>query len=548
MAKRIHNVQPPGFRTKQRETEWVQFRVWYYIILFGSLFLGIGIFLSKGFVNVPEGHAMVLIRKTGQDLKSGQIIALNDKQKGIQLEVSPEGWFFLNPYVWDYRIVRKIEIPEGHLGVQIRLFGKPLKPGQVIAGPGQKGILKDILRPGRYMINPYAYRIELHKKILVPPGHLGVVILKSGRKPKNPNVFITQAGERGVQRQTLGPGTYYVNPYIKKIVPVDIRAHKFEMHGEHGIRFPSKDGFQISMDGTIEWYIDRKRVAEVFVKYVDSNNVIRNIIQKIVLPYARAYGRIEGSKYLARDFIGGKTREAFQSRFLHELQRICGTQGIIIRSALIKNVVPPASIVEPIKNKEIAKRLREKYIQQMKREVQQKRLSIKKALQTRAQLLMKTSADVSVAITNALREKEVAIINARKKLEYAKLRLKAAQNLARIILAKGNATAKVIRFNNKAKAEGIRNAAKAFGSGEAYVRYLFYKKLAPSYKYILSNTNGPFMAVFNELVKQSLAQQHPTSYPSAPITPKKAPKKPSPTRNKLLKSKPSTNTKKGGQR
>ena len=497
-----------NFETTEFQMYWVQLRVWLYLFVGGGFFLGLSIFLSKGFVSIPEGHAMVLIRKTGLDLKSGQIIALNDKQKGIQLPVSPEGWYFLNPYVWDFRIVRKIEIPEGRLGVQIRLFGKPLRKGQVIAGSDQKGILRDILMPGRHMINPYAYRIELHKKILVPPGYMGVVILKSGKMPKDSNVFITKDGERGVQRKTLGAGSYYVNPYIQKVVPVDVRAHKFEMYGEDGIKFPSKDGFQISMDGTIEWYIDQTRVSEVYVKYVDSNNVLLNIVQKIVLPYARAYGRIEGSKYLARDFIGGKTREAFQARFLHELQRICGAQGIIIRSALIKNVVPPQTIVEPIKNKEITKRLREKYKQQMKREIQQKRLSIKTALQTRAQKLMKTQADVSVAITNALRKKEVAIINAKKKLQYAKLRLQAAQNLAQIILAKGRASAKVIRLNNKANAEGIRNAAKAFGSGDEYVRYLFYRKLAPSYRYILSNTSGPFMKVFLNLAKDTVLKKN----------------------------------------
>ena len=54
-----------------------------------------GVFISKSFINVREGMAMVLLRKTGQDLKSGQIIATAPGLKGIQLKMYPEGWHFL---------------------------------------------------------------------------------------------------------------------------------------------------------------------------------------------------------------------------------------------------------------------------------------------------------------------------------------------------------------------------------------------------------------------------------------------------------------------
>ena len=49
--------------------------------------------------------------------------------------------------------------------------------------------------------------------------------------------------------------------------------------------------------------------------------------------------------------------------------------------------------------------------------------------------------------------------------------------------------------------EGLKEAASAFGNGQAYVRYLLYQKLAPSFRYILSNTDGPFLNIFKELTK-----------------------------------------------
>lgn len=505
----------PDYQTDRATMLWIQYRPWIWIGVAALAFLGVGIFMSKAFISVPEGKAMILLRKTGKDLSSGQLITTDPNQKGIQLEPYPEGWHFLNPYTWEAMIVDKVEIPEGKLGVVLRLFGDALRKGQVIAEKGQKGILAQVLRPGRHTINPYAFKVELHPKFSIPPGHLGVVLRVSGQEPKDPNRFVTQKGERGIQKEALDEGDYYLNPYVYQVIPVDVRAHKFEMHGRQGITFPSQDGFRISMDGTIEWYIDRTRVSEVFVKYVDDKkNVIGNIVEKIILPYARAFSRIEGSKYLARDFIGGKTRQQFQEHFLRGMQQACGSQGIIIRSALVKNVVPPKGITKPIMEREIAIRLREKYKQQMEREKQQKQLSIQKTLQNRAKRENNVQADVAVAVTKAEEKRQVALINAKKKLQYAQLQLQAALNEAKIVLAKGQAKSKVILLKNKANADGLRDAVKAFGSGNAYVRYLFYQKLAGSFQSILSNTQGPFIQVFQNLSKSLKALPSLQSSPS----------------------------------
>ena len=41
-----------------------------------------------------SGQIAVLVRKTGRDLPSGQIVALSSEEKGIQLEVLAEGRYF----------------------------------------------------------------------------------------------------------------------------------------------------------------------------------------------------------------------------------------------------------------------------------------------------------------------------------------------------------------------------------------------------------------------------------------------------------------------
>jgi regulator of protease activity HflC (stomatin/prohibitin superfamily) len=456
-----------------------------------GLLLLLGLVATSGLVVVDNGRAAVLIRKTGEDLPNGEILA-GPGQKGIQMEMLPEGWHWRNPYVWDWEIVEQLDVPAGKVAVRVRTHGKPLPAGRVIAEDGERGILRDVLRPGRYLNNPYAYSVTLANAVTVESGHVGVVTLVSGRPPANPNVFLVEPGERGVQKLTVSPGTYYPNPYIEQITPIDIRSHRFDMMGEKVIRFPSLDGFDISMEGTIEWFIDPMRVAEVFTKYVDERPVMECVVTDILLPNARAFSRIEGSKHLARDFIGGATREKFQEQFLAGLKKACAAQGIMIQSALVRQITPPEAIAKPIKEREIAVRKREMYEQQKERERQQRLLSMEEKMKDRKNLATAAAADAAVALTGAEQEKEVALIQANRELEVARLQLKAAQNQAEAKISEGRAKADVILLKNEAEALGLKNAVAAFGSGAAYVQYLMNQRLAPGLGSILSNTEGSF--------------------------------------------------------
>jgi regulator of protease activity HflC (stomatin/prohibitin superfamily) len=465
----------------------------------GFLVIGLLGVLVSGQFTVGRGECAILVKKTGEDLPNGEIIALKPDQKGIQLETLTEGWYWRNPYTWDWEIVDQTTINAGQIGIQVRTYGTLMDPGQIVARDGQRGILPETLGTGRFPINPYAIRVERVNAVEVPGGFVGVRILMSGKDPQNPNDFLVNEGERGTQRQTLPPGTYYPHPFIEQIVPVDVRSHRFDMAGEMAIHFPSLEGFDIQMDGTIEWKIDPARVPEVYVRYVDKRDVITCVTDEVILPNARAFSRIEGSKHLARDFIAGITREKFQAQFREGLQRACAAQGILIQSALVRDTIPPPAIAKPIKDREIAIRLREMYTHEKERERQQKLLSMEERMKERKTEMKKAEADVSVAITGMQQEKDVALIEAGRQLEVAKLQLEAAQNQGAAKVAEGKAKADVIIFKNAAEAAGLKNASAAFGDGETYVRYLANQKLAPAIQYVLSNTDGPFMELFRKL-------------------------------------------------
>ena len=169
--------------------------------------------------------------------------------------VLTEGRYFYNPYYWSWEITPQFVVPGDKIGIRIALSGADLPAGQILAEPGQKGILREVLKPGRYPYNPYADAIELHDPVTIAAGFRGVVTLLAGPLPKDPNVFLVQEGERGVQTKTLEPGTYYLNPYETRVSMVDCRSRRFNLGQDGEMNFLSADGFPITLDGVVEFRV-----------------------------------------------------------------------------------------------------------------------------------------------------------------------------------------------------------------------------------------------------------------------------------------------------
>ena len=215
-----------------------------------------------------------------------------------------EGRYFYNPYYWSWEVMPQFVVPDGKIGIRIALDGDDLPYGQVLAEPGQKGILREVLKPGRYPYNPYAEKIELHDPVTIPAGLPGGRRrCWPGRRPKDPNAFLVKDGERGVQKETLDPGTYYLNPYETRVSLVDCRSKRFNLGQEGEMDFLSSDGFPITLDGAVEFRVLPEKVAEVFVKYNEDDNgdeIDEEIIAKIITPESRSLCRIGGSKLTRR--------------------------------------------------------------------------------------------------------------------------------------------------------------------------------------------------------------------------------------------------------
>jgi regulator of protease activity HflC (stomatin/prohibitin superfamily) len=542
----IPNINPVRFRLT-----WAGLAA--LAVLIGLVFAG---FLAlAGWISVPQGHFVVLVQKAGKDLPNDSILATTPDFKGVRLEVLKEGYHFHNPYsyTWTDPIAATL-IPEMQVGILTRKYGQSLPPGQVLTEKEeQKGILPDPLLPGRHYLNTFAYGIEMMPMVRIEPGYMGVVTFLVGRTPKNPNVFVVEAGERGTQPFLLPPGVHpkYSNKWAYKVVTVDVRSQKIEMAGEHAVDFPSQDGFPIHTEGTIEYALDLKMLPQLFVTFVDTDDLdktggLKNIEEKLILPHGRSLYRIYGAHHKAVDYLIGTTRLAVQSQIEQKLRDVCAKEGIMIRSFVIRATNPPPQIRDQYERREVAKRQLDQYRAETTTEIGYPAVEggkpvldangqpvfergvpvvtggkpklddagkpvyeggrLSKELQTRMKDRAESLGGVMLEVATLRREAEqyglVEMTKANQNLEVAKLRLQAANDLAAKKVAAGEATAAVIRFKNEAQAAGVQASTAAFGGGDKYAQYLLTQRFAPAIKSIWSNTDGFFTNMFKNLASQ----------------------------------------------
>jgi regulator of protease activity HflC (stomatin/prohibitin superfamily) len=461
---------------------------------------GYGVFLLLAFIPAfiwfgcriepRAGELAILTRKTGTNLAAGEILATKSGQKGIQLDVLSEGRYFRNPYVWNWELGTITDIPAGKLGVQTRLFGDDLPPGQIIASEGTKGIVEDVLRPGRYRINSYAYHVELFDAITIRPGHVGVItrlvgddVFAEGAGATSTNAFLVAEGMKGVVGEVIDPGSYYLNPYMVSVSEVNLQGQRFELSAKDVITFLTLDGFTVTVEGTLEYAILRDHASLLTHRVGDMDD----ILNKVILPRARGFSRIEGSKHPAIDFIVGENRQKFQSSLEEHLKERCEPWGVEIRSVLVRQIVPPDAIASINRDREIAVQDSRKFQQQI--EQAKSKAELVKQEMLAVQNKEKVEADTLriKAVIGAEQEQSVQVIAANRELEVAKVQLEAAAFQGQAVLSEAEGKRDAVRVRIEAEAQVVGAQVEAFGSGMNLSRYALYQRLGPRIESVLGS-------------------------------------------------------------
>lgn len=448
----------------------------------------------------------ILIRKTGTDLPSGHILAAGPDQKGIQLEVLAEGRYFYNPYTWGWEIHRVTDIPAGKLAVQTRLYGVQLPPGRVIATEGTKGIVDRVLRPGKYRINPYAYHVEIFDAITVRPGHVGVItslvgadVLNNDLPDDKRGVFLVDKDMKGVLPEVIDPGTYYLNPYMVNVVEISLQSQRFGMSGDDAISFLTLDGFTVTVEGTIEFAVERQKAALLTHRVGD----LDDIIKKVILPRARGFSRIEGSKHPAINFIVGETRQKFQSDLEEHLRHKTEDWGVQIKSVLVRKIIVPDQIASISRDREVAVQEAVKYGQQLEQAKSRAELVRQEMLAQQNKLKVEADTIRIQAVIRAQQDQAVRTVAAERQREVARLEKRAAVFEAQAVLNKARGDSDAIKAHNQAQAAVLAAQVKAFAGGMNLARYSLMERVGGRIRSILtSDQDDGLGALFAPLVRE----------------------------------------------
>jgi hypothetical protein len=428
------------------------------------------------FKYVPPGKILVLISKNGTALDEGQVVA-EPGQKGIQREVLGEGWHFVMPIVNTTEIHDITEIPPGKAGVVTALGGKRLPPGQLLAeADDEQGIRRHVLLPGAYRINPYAYKVEQVPAVEIKPGFVGVQRRLLGAL--NTGRFSDKPGEQGILRDVLQPGLYFINPKEYEITQSEIGIYQTSFRSEQGtaITFPGRDGNTISIDCTIEWEVLPSDIPALVAEYHNRASVEKNVIAVQASTISQNCGAENG----AQDFLDGDKRERFQSDFQEKLTKVCRDKNVAVRSAFIRNIVIPPAFLQQKRDRQLAIEMR--LTNKAKQETATSEAAVQREKSMVQQSEIKVQAETAALVAGIDRETENLTSLTEAEIEKLKATYgaKTAQLDAERKKTMGEAEAEVTKLKETAKSSLYKMKMDVFqNDGNAFLRYTLADQLNP---------------------------------------------------------------------
>lgn len=479
-------------------------------------------------ISIPVGKVGVVTSKVGKELAAGEILSADTACKGVWKDVLGPGTYRLNPEGYEVTMLDAINIPIGYVGIVTSQTGKPVKPGE-FAGPGQQGVMKDVLQPGLYYINPRAYQVdvlEIGMNQVSILGRSGSVVLTKSQisnassaldtlqantiqvQQEKRNEYLNKNADRGfISQQALSTssaadaiGGSLRRSAPKKIAPsakpqarggaqmadaqemmpqqqmASVAPESVAFGINRFVEFPSRDGFQILLDMTVEFELLPENIARIYMLYGD----LPAVVEKIILPQILSISRLKGSTYKARDFIDGEGRQLFQKEMTAELTRVLKEKHIVIHNAIIRHVEVPQQILQPIQEASLAKEqdLTNKARQDTARK--QAELNTETAMVEQLKKQVDQETEKLVATIAAQTKNEVATIQAEAQLEVATINLQKATIQAQITQVQGEAKVQSEFMVSNEKARGEQLRAAVFQNPATLAELTFVDKLNPS--------------------------------------------------------------------
>lgn len=437
---------------------------------------------------IPSGRLLARAVAGHSSFENGEAFLSQGGQRGPQIDVLLPGTYRININLFGVKILDATTIPSAKVGLVTALDGSPLPENEFVAtrvdghsdyqnataflaAGGQRGPQLDVLRPGVYYVNPLMFSVALDDVTEVERGQVAVIVSNVGREPartadgngsgqpmteeKTQERYVVPEGFRGIQREVLGPGRYYVNKRAFMAYIIDTTNITLDWDNEAKTRFDplkviSKDGFPIDVAVKVVVRV-RPEQAPFMVAKIGS---VDNLIDHVIHPMIDSSFRNQASSTSAMNFMQDRQEEQHKAedRTRLELEKY----HVECVSVLICQINLPQELMDTQTKKIIAQQQMQMY--DAEGQAQEQRAATEKK---RAQAEMQpklVEAEIGVEIAEQNRKRTVIAAEA----EGESKRLN-AQGEAAGIKAIGEAEASKTLAIGKSTAEAYELQNRAIG-------------------------------------------------------------------------------------
>jgi regulator of protease activity HflC (stomatin/prohibitin superfamily) len=444
----------------------------------------------------PIGPGRLLGKRVeGHDnFQNGQSFLGAGGQKGPQIDILLPGTYRINTDLFNVQPMPATVVPAKSIGVVTAKDGDPMPITEYVAkssaghkdfqdaaaflsGGGQRGPQFDFLRPGTYYINPMMFDTVKDEVLVVQRGEVAVVVSNIGKDPTHEYAaettapvedrlreglerYVVDSGYRGIQKEVLGPGTYYLNKlaYTPHIIPttnitIDWAETKNTQEGPKAfnpLAIVSKDGFEMTVEVKVILRVQPQQAPYMVARI----GTIDNLIEHVIHPLIDSSFRNQASSSEAMKFMQDRHEEQrkAESHVIEELVRY----HVECVSVLICQIKLPERLMETLTNKVVASQQMSMFDSQQEAEGRRKEMEKTRAQADLQKMLVQAEIDVEIAT----QQKQQAIILAEGKSQSIRLE---QEGVAGGVEAVGKAEGEKIRAIGQATAEAYQKQVQALG-------------------------------------------------------------------------------------
>jgi uncharacterized membrane protein YqiK len=339
---------------------------------------------------------------------------------------------------------------------------------QFIEAGGMKGLQEQVLLAGMYYLNPLFAHIELIDLIDIPIGYVGVVVSFVGARGQDTSGTefthgnIVSPGQKGVWKDPLDPGRYPINLRTMRVEQVPTtnivlnwatgksEAHQLDKNLST-ITVRSGDGFTFNLDVSQIIHVSRENAPKVIARF----GTMVNLVTQVLEPTIGNYFRNSAQSSDVIEFLRGRAgRQQQAASFITDALTKYNVQAV---DTLIGDITPPEKLMDTLTDRKVAEQRKITFETQEAAEKQ--RQDFERA---------RSEADTRGQVVQASRAAEVAKLNADAAINAATGEAGAktinAEADAKVILVTGEASARKTQLVGDAEAGVLKKKVDAVGA------------------------------------------------------------------------------------